>query len=93
MSWEANILNEQDLEKVTGGHHETGSRSGINDCPPGTIEVKNELYPNEGHKHKHCINCDSKDLTDRFFFMVDTGTLFEGQECEACHTRWITHGC
>ena len=91
------LLDDDELEQVSGGHgHEgdPGKRNGIFDCPPGTIEVKNEQYPNEGHHHKHCPNCDAGkgQLEDRFFFFVDTGELCQGQECHSCGARWITRG-
>ncbi len=94
MSEEMKKIDVDSLEEVSGGKkHNTGHRDGIEDCPPGTIEVKNEQLSNKHEKRHKCPNCDNKHgLEDHYFYMVDTSTLVEGQSCPKCGYRWITHG-
>ncbi len=89
MSEEMKKIDIEGLEEVSGGKDH---REGIEDCPPGTIEVKNEQLKNT-HKHmKKCPKCkNTKGLEDHRYYMVDTKTLVEGQSCP-CGFRWITHG-
>ncbi len=84
-----------ELSDVSGGKSsgKRGHRDSLSECPEGTIEIKNEqLHNAHGHKKK-CPFCDArKGLVDHFYFMVDTSTLVEGQECTKCGKRWISHG-
>ncbi len=93
MSEEMKKMEIGELEEVAGGkkHHKHKSeKKSIADCAPGTIEVKNEQYDNFHEKKKKCKKCGSKDVIDRRYFMVDTGIETDGQECNACHYRWLT---
>ncbi len=94
MSEEMKKIDAEELEEVSGGKgHKTGRRDRIEDCPPGTIEVKNEQLKNTGGTKKHCPYCDTKHgLENHMFFMADTKMLVEGQVCTKCGKRWITHG-
>lgn len=94
MSEELKKLNSGELEEVSGGKHNHKAQdvSSLADCPPGTIEIKNETLRNYHEKKKKCKgdNCDSKDLRTVNFYMVDTGKLVEGQICNKCGARWLT---
>ncbi len=94
MSEEMKKVLDEELGEVSGGkHHNTGHRGGIEECPPGTIEIKNEQLKNAHEKKKKCPHCDNKKgLEEHMFYMVDTHTLVEGQSCPKCGGRWITHG-
>ncbi len=92
MSEEKQMLTMEDLENVSGGHKKV---NGIEDCPEGTEEVKNEMLPKYKHHRKECINpeCNSKTtLVDKKYFIVDFGrVLVDGQCCTKCGARWIIH--
>lgn len=94
MSEEMKKVDLDELDEVSGGKSgKHGHRNSLSECPEGTIEIKNEQLKNtHGHKDK-CPFCDNKKgLVDHFYFMVDTSTLVEGQECPKCNGRWISHG-
>lgn len=94
MSEEMKKVDVDSLEEVSGGKkHHTGHRDSLSDCPPGTIEVKNEQLSNKHEKRKKCPNCKAEHgLEEHYFYMVDTQTLVEGQICTKCQYKWITHG-
>ena len=82
-----------ELEEVAGGkkkHHNYEEKADIASCPPGTIEVKNESLTNYHETKKKCPNCKSEKIETKSFFINETGRLVDGQECNECHTRWIT---
>ena len=94
MSEEMKKLDNEDLESISGGkhHHSYEIRESLADCPPGTIEVKNDVLRNTHEKKKHCQgdNCDSTDLSDVDLYIVDTQRLVSGQKCNKCGAMWIT---
>ena len=82
----------EELEEVAGGkhkHHHKTEVSSIAECPPGTVEIKNETLKNYHENQKKCHECGSKDLEEKQFYMVDTGILARGQQCPNGH-RWLT---
>ena len=76
------------LELISGGHEEVVSD--ISQCPPGTIECKNDVDwpPTEGH-HNHCIK-DKKHgkPNDATFYVLDWGVWVTGQICPVCGAYW-----
>ena len=82
-------LTDEELDQVSGGTWKS-----INDCPPGTVEVTDDIFTNEGRHLNICPNCDSSReyLEDKFFFFAKYGELCEGQECHYCNAKWIVKG-
>ena len=90
MSDELRKIDPEELNSASGGKDH---RESVLDCPPGTIEIKNEQLKNTHEHRKKCPFCDNKKgLEDHKYFMVDTKTLIDGQYCPKCEKRWITHG-
>jgi len=92
MSEERKVLTMEDLEGVSGGHKKV---KGLDECPPDTEEIKNEMLPKYKHKRKECIdpNCNSKTtLENKHYLIVDFGhVLVDGQCCTRCGAKWIIH--
>ncbi len=81
-----------ELEEVAGGkhkHHHKSEVSSIAECPPGTIEIKNEVLQNYHDPKKKCPECGSHDLETVEYYIVDTKILARGQKCPNGH-RWLT---
>lgn len=95
MSEEMKRLENEELDNVIGGKKSSrhGHRDSIDDCPPGTIEVKNEQLKNTHGYVEKCPYCGAKHNIERqSYYMVDTSTLVEGQYCNNCNKRWIAKG-
>ena len=78
-------VNDEELNSVSGGH----KQETFDVCPDGCIEVKDPSWTREGH-HKHCINCDSKDLDDVKAWFMDTKEVAKAQVCRKCGAHWLT---
>ena len=92
MSEEMKKLDNEELESISGGkHHSYEIRESIADCPPGTIEVKNDVLRNTHEKKSKCQadGCDSTDLSTVDLYIVDTKRLVQGQKCNKCGAMWI----
>ena len=87
MSEEKNKLTLEDLEAVSGGK-DRKRVSGLEECPPGTIEIKNMDLKRHHHHLKKCERCNGTELENVHCLIVDFGMyLVEGQRCK-CGEIW-----
>ena len=87
MGLKAGRMNNDELEKVSGGTELEGSFSDISQCPPGTIDMKGKIPDSKGTQ-KVCPYCGSKNLSDTTLFVPTWGQVVTGQICDDCKEVW-----